>query len=69
MQCLSQMGIFLKVLIIQVVLITSTNLTVNANIPPDYKGKPYYDDTLGFKGPQVIPGRIELAYYDFGSVL
>jgi hypothetical protein len=39
----------------------------NAQIPLDYKGKPFYDDTLSFKGPQVIPGRIELAYYDFGG--
>jgi len=36
-------------------------------IPADYKGTPYVDDTLGFKGPQEIPGRLELAYYDFGG--
>jgi hypothetical protein len=38
-----------------------------AQIPSDYKGSPFSDDTLGLKGPQVIPGRIELAYYDFGG--
>lgn len=40
---------------------------MDGQFPSDYKGKPFYDDTLGFKAPQVIPGRIELAYYDFGG--
>ena len=50
-----------------VLLIAFTQLPLYAQIPSDYRGKPFYDDTLGFKGPQLIPGRIELAYYDFGG--
>jgi len=42
-------------------------LSAVAQIPAGYTGKPFSDDTLGFKGPQVIPGRVELAYYDFGG--
>jgi hypothetical protein len=48
-------------------LFFSLSQDLDAQIPSDYKGKPFYDDTLGFKGPQVIPGRVELAYYDFGG--
>src|SRR5450432_3965619 len=40
--------------------------TTSAQIPPTYKGKPFED--LNYKkGAQVIPGRIELAYYDRGG--
>ena len=48
-------------------LIASAQHPLLGQIPSDYRGRPYSDDTLGFKGPQVIPGRIELAYYDFGG--
>jgi hypothetical protein len=37
-----------------------------AQIPAGYKGKPFRD-SLYNRGPQVIPGRIELAYYDLGG--
>jgi len=38
----------------------------NAQIPADYKGKPFAD-SLNRKGPQVIPGIVELAFYDLGG--
>jgi hypothetical protein len=39
---------------------------VSAQIPIDYKGKPFKDRYYK-SGAQVIPGRIELAYYDLGG--
>ncbi len=53
--------------VLQLVIIACTVYQVSAQLPVDYKAKPYVDDTMGFKGPQVIPGRVELAYYDFGG--
>jgi hypothetical protein len=43
--------------------LTQTSL---AQIPATYKGKPFEDENYK-KGAQVIPGRIELAYYDIGG--
>ena len=40
--------------------------TAWAQIPATYKGKPFEDEYYK-KGAQVIPGRIELAYYDMGG--
>ena len=37
-----------------------------SNIPASYKGKPFKDKYYKL-GPQVIPGRVELAYYDLGG--
>jgi hypothetical protein len=37
-----------------------------AQIPPEYKGKPFAD-SLYAGGAQCIPGRLELAYYDLGG--
>jgi hypothetical protein len=37
-----------------------------AQLPTDYHGKPFQDSVYK-GGPQVIPGRIELAYYDLGG--
>ena len=37
-----------------------------AQIPKDYKGKPFKDKFYK-AGAQVIPGRVELAYYDLGG--
>jgi hypothetical protein len=37
-----------------------------AQIPKDYKGLPF-SDSLYKAGPQLIPGRVELAYYDLGG--
>ncbi len=39
---------------------------VNAQVPKEYKGKPY-QDSLYQKGPQAIPGVMELGYYDLGG--
>jgi hypothetical protein len=44
-------------------------LTANfsgAQLPADYKGKPF-NDSLYTLGAQLIPGRVELAYYDLGG--
>lgn len=38
----------------------------HSQIPADYKGKPFID-SLHQKGPQVIPGTVELALYDLGG--
>jgi len=37
-----------------------------AQIPADYKGKPFQDSAFT-RGAQAIPGRIELAYFDLGG--
>src|SRR5579859_1984087 len=43
----------------------SLNLSALAALPPDYAGKPFQDSAYT-AGAQVIPGRIECAYYDLG---
>lgn len=48
--------------VIQVVLIQVTW----AQLPANYKGKPFQDSVYR-SGAQVIPGRVELAYYDLGG--
>ena len=40
--------------------------TTQAQIPTTYKGKPF-EDQYYKNGAQVIPGRVELAYYDMGG--
>jgi hypothetical protein len=47
-------------------LISQTALIVKAQIPREYKGKPF-NDKFYKAGAQVIPGRVELAYYDLGG--
>jgi len=42
------------------------HLTCPAALPPDYKGKPF-EDAVYKAGPQVIPGKLECAYYDLGG--
>ena len=37
-----------------------------AQIPSSYKGKPFRDKYYK-SGAQIIPGRVELAYYDLGG--
>jgi hypothetical protein len=56
-----------KILIFPAFLMVTISMSAGAQVPSAYRGKPFSDDTLGFKGPQVIPGRVELAYYDFGG--
>jgi len=54
-----------KILISSIVVFTSV-LMMNAQVPAGYKGKPYKDKYYK-RGAQTIPGRVELAYYDFGG--
>jgi carbohydrate binding protein with CBM35 domain len=42
------------------------NLCTLAALPPDYTGKPFHDSNYT-AGAQVIPGKIECAYYDLGG--
>ncbi len=39
---------------------------LQAQVPHGYKGKPFRD-SLYRQGAQVVPGRVELAYYDLGG--
>ena len=57
----------IRLLILQLLFLTLIKIQLSAQLPTGYSGRPFSDDSLGFKGPQVIPGRIELAYYDLGG--
>jgi hypothetical protein len=46
--------------------VTTVAGTVKSFIPADYKGTAYTDEKYT-AGPQVIPGKLELAYYDLGG--
>lgn len=37
-----------------------------SSLPPDYTGKPFEDSNYK-AGPQIIPGRIQCAYFDLGG--
>jgi hypothetical protein len=52
--------------LISAFIILLFQLNTIAQIPGGYRGKPYQDSVYK-AGPQVIPGRIELAYYDLGG--
>jgi len=54
-----------KWLIVNILMVFFTTF-VSAQIPKDYKGKPFKDKYYK-AGAQVIPGRIELSYYDLGG--
>jgi hypothetical protein len=41
-------------------------LFVQGQLPKGYKGKPY-QDSIYVSGAQLIPGRLELAYFDLGG--
>jgi len=45
------------------VLMASSSM---AQVPSDYKGRPFRDKVYT-RGAQMIPGRVELAYYDLGG--
>lgn len=47
-------------------VLAAFSLAAEAQMPSDYQGKPYRD-SLYQSGPQLIPGRVELAYYDLGG--
>jgi len=48
------------------VLICLVSLMSFAQMPKGYRGRPF-DDARFMSGPQVIPGRVELAFYDLGG--
>ena len=49
------------------ILLNSMFLTETfAQVPAGYKGQPF-NDSVYTQGAQVIPGRVELAYYDLGG--
>lgn len=54
------------VILISNLFITAFTSESNVSIPSDYKGKPYEDSNYK-SGAQVIPGKIECAYYDLGG--
>jgi hypothetical protein len=58
--------IAMKKIIPALILIVISLQTALAQIPVTYKGKPFKDRYYK-KDAQVIPGRIELAYYDMGG--
>ena len=37
-----------------------------SRVPPDHQGKPY-EDSVYKSGAQVIPGRVQCAYFDLGG--
>jgi len=47
-------------------LICGTSYEADSQVPKGYKGLPF-KDSVHTQGPQVIPGRLELAYYDLGG--
>jgi outer membrane protein assembly factor BamB len=49
-----------------VYFVLASIIGANAALPPDYKGKPF-EDSVYKGGPQVIPGKVECAYYDQGG--
>jgi hypothetical protein len=58
--------------IIIVISATSGIISLKAQLPDGYKGIPYRDSVykgnkLNPTGAQIIPGRVELAYYDIGG--
>lgn len=53
------------VLYTTILLLLATSPLI-AQIPKSYKGKPFRDADYT-KGAQLIPGRVELAYYDLGG--
>ena len=55
----------MKTLIV-VIGIISVSFADWAAMPTDYEGKPF-EDSVYKAGPQIIPGRIECAYFDFGG--
>jgi hypothetical protein len=58
--------ILFNLLIDMALLVIFTGNSLMAQLPVDYKGKPF-EDLYYKKGAQVIPGKVELAYYDLGG--
>jgi hypothetical protein len=55
-----------KTIAISGLTVVLSGMLGTAALPPDYKGKPF-EDSVYKGGPQVIPGRVECAYYDLGG--
>ncbi len=49
-----------------IIVLNLAVLFVLSQVPAGYKGLPFRDEFCN-SGPQVIPGRIELSYYDLGG--
>ena len=47
-------------------LLTTSTFAFQNNLPSDYKGTPYHDDRHQ-NAPQMIPGKVECAFYDRGG--
>jgi len=50
------------------VILLALTVAANADIPDQYQGKPFQDAAnVHATGPQVIPGRLQAAFYDLGG--
>jgi hypothetical protein len=54
------------VVAIALAVVGATAVAVQAEVPKDYKGKPF-EDAEYKAGPQSIPGKVRAAYYDLGG--
>ena len=52
--------------IVIIAMMSNNCFAQRSNVPKDYKGTPY-EDSRYKKGAQVIPGRVQCAYYDMGG--
>jgi hypothetical protein len=59
-------SVFGKKILSVALMLVMTASTPFAQVPKEYKGKPFKDAEYA-KGAQLIPGRLELAYYDLGG--
>jgi hypothetical protein len=57
---------FWRIILVSSVLLFSAFTVLTAQLPKDYRGKPFKDRYYKL-GAQPIPGRVELAYYDLGG--
>ncbi len=48
------------------VAVMTVSINAYSQIPPNYEGKPFIDPSFSPQS-QVIPGRVELAFYDLGG--
>ncbi len=56
----------LKKLLVSIAFLACAFQVLTAQIPKEYKGKPFKDKVYKL-GAQLIPGRVQLAYYDLGG--
>lgn len=55
-----------KTIFLAVIALFSSAIGMRADVPSDYKGKPFEDEKYK-DGAQSIPGCVECAYYDLGG--